>query len=268
MSKQDSELAELQRQVQQLQLALTAAGAALWEWDFASDRLTWSPDMEALHGGSLSSGADAVEAYQQFVHEEDRAAVAGAARAARDGGADLNIRYRIVRSGEAVRWIEASGKTMRDAEGAPVRMIGVCVDVTTEQQLQAALHHERMQLRQIFEQAPAAITIMQGQEHTINFMNLQARRLVGRRAVIGRAIRDAFPELQGQGYFELLDNVYQTGLPFSGERMPARWDKYGTGEMVEAHFNIVYQPLRDHTGTIWGIMSHAVEISPLESAVA
>ena len=48
------------------------------------------------------------------------------------------------------------------------------------------------------------------------FANSQYLDFIGRRPVEGQPIRDALPELEGQGIYELLDGVYQSGEPFVG----------------------------------------------------
>jgi hypothetical protein len=32
--------------------------------------------------------------------------------------------------------------------------------------------------------------------------------------LIGRSMRDAFPEVVGRGYIEAMDEVYHTGIPY------------------------------------------------------
>ena len=254
-------VAKLERNLRRLQLALHYANVGVWEWHIPTGEVTWSPEMERIHGVAEGGFSEAtLEDYQSYVVPEDRQQVAEAVRAAIAEMQDFRLQYRILRSDNQVRWVDATGKVVTDDVTQAASLIGTCRDITDEKRLQAALEHERKQLRHIFEQAPAAISITQGADHLVTFMNLQARRLVGDRPVIGRRVREAFPELEGQGYFELLDQVFRTGAPFVGERMHARWDKHGTGEVVDGFFNIVYQPLRDEEGTVWGIMSHSIEV--------
>lgn len=69
------------------------------------------------------------------------------------------------------------------------------------------------------------------------------------------------PELQGQGTFELLDAVYQSGQPQvrRGSRVSL---PQGPGtEQRDAYFNSVYQPVFRPDGTVSGVFVHAVEVT-------
>ena len=119
----------------------------------------------------------------------------------------------------------------------------------------------RGRLHELFEQAPAAISVLRGPDHVIEFVNRRGRELIGPRDVIGKGVREAFPELAGQGLFELLDRVYAGGEPVLAAEVPARWLKDGTE--VEGYFSLVYQPVRGAGGRVEGVMSHAVEVTEL-----
>jgi signal transduction histidine kinase len=121
---------------------------------------------------------------------------------------------------------------------------------------------ERNRMLEVFQQAPAAIGVTRGPEHTIVTANPLFRRIVGvTRSLEGSPIRQALPDLEGQGFFELLDTVYSSGEPFLGNELLARFDRQGRGAIEDGYFNFVYQPLRDSSGTVTGIMIHAVEVT-------
>ena len=173
------------------------------------------------------------------------------------------------------RWFLSRARPLRNADGAITRWFGTNTDITEQRdavaQRDAALAEARaaeQQMHRIFEQAPAAISTSHGPDHRIATANVQYRRLVGNREVIGRTMRDAFPELAGQGFLEMMDKVYQTGEPYVGRRVPVRWDRDGTGALVEATFDFVYQPLLDARGRVVGLLTLAVEVGALESALA
>ena len=55
-----------------------------------------------------------------------------------------------------------------------------------------------------FDQAPGFVAMLEGPEHRFTFANAAYRALVGGRNVVGKTAREALPELEGQGFFELL----------------------------------------------------------------
>jgi PAS domain S-box-containing protein len=79
--------------------------------------------------------------------------------------------------------------------------------------------------------------------------------------LVGRTIRQALPEFEGQVFFDILDTVYRTGEPYHGREMRATIENALTGELDEAYFNFVYQPTRNSAGTVDGILVFAVEIT-------
>lgn len=62
-------------------------------------------------------------------------------------------------------------------------------------------------------------------------------------------MREVFPELAGQGIYELLDRVYATGEPFSIQSMPLLL----SGEDTVRYIDFVYQPIRNDQGAVTGI---------------
>jgi signal transduction histidine kinase len=128
--------------------------------------------------------------------------------------------------------------------------------------LLAAVERERARLQELFAQAPAAIAVVRGPEHVFESANAHYLRLIGaRRGVLGRSIRDALPELAGQGFYELLDTVYRTGEPFVGNGVRAMLDNAGDGLLEECFVNFVYQPVREADGSVSRIFVHAVDVT-------
>jgi signal transduction histidine kinase/FixJ family two-component response regulator len=134
------------------------------------------------------------------------------------------------------------------------------------EQLIRELSREREQLAEIFELAPAFIAVLRGADHVFERVNERYIELTGGRPLVGRAVREVFPELAGQGYFELLDQVYHTGHPFVGRENRMALQQPGSDEMVDFYFNFVYQPLRNADGTINGVFVHGLDVTELVAA--
>lgn len=129
-----------------------------------------------------------------------------------------------------------------------------------EQQIQQEIPIERGQFYELLMQAPALIHILHGPEHIFEFFHPLGKELVGGRDLTGLKVREALPEYEGQGYFELLDQVYQTGNPHVAKEMRSLL-KDEQGNLVERYFNFVYQPWRDMNNTIIGILNFAVDVT-------
>lgn len=140
----------------------------------------------------------------------------------------------------------------------------VLQSLATGQQLSRSkqqLERERRQLQEVFTLAPAFNATLRGPEHIFEIANPAYLQLIGFRDVIGKPIREALPEIAGQGYLELLDEVYRTGESFVGKERSVRIARGPDGALEEIFVNFVYQPLRDADGTVSGIFVHGVDVT-------
>ena len=103
--------------------------------------------------------------------------------------------------------------------------------------------------RFLMQQMPGFVAVLSGPDHVYEYVNDAFVAIVGPQKVVGRRVRDALPELAGQGYFELLDQVYATGVPFTAKAMPLRM----AGEDEDRYIDLLYQAIRDDKGVITGI---------------
>lgn len=109
-------------------------------------------------------------------------------------------------------------------------------------------------------QAPALICLLRGPDHVFDLVNPLYQRLFGTRQLLGKPIREAIPELEGQGFFPLLDKVYAIGQPVAGNEVPAILDRSGRGKLEQGFFNFVYQPI--YAGErIDGVMVFGFEVT-------
>ncbi|MCH5719105.1 PAS domain-containing sensor histidine kinase [Niabella hibiscisoli] len=106
----------------------------------------------------------------------------------------------------------------------------------------------------IFAQAPLGLTWLRGPDMIVEQVNEPILRIWGRTAaeVMGKPIRIARPELEGQTILDRLDKVYHTGIPEVNAEYKVLL-KEGQG-LREAYVNSVYSPLRDGQGTVQGIL--------------
>jgi signal transduction histidine kinase len=119
-------------------------------------------------------------------------------------------------------------------------------------------------LASIFRQVPAAIAILRGPEHVFELVNDRYQAFAGPRELLGRSIRVALPELEGQGIFELLDGVRASATPYVGRSL--RVELARAGRMEECFFDFVYQPLLDARGEVEAIAVVAFDVTELARA--
>ena len=123
-------------------------------------------------------------------------------------------------------------------------------------------------LRQLFQQSPSFIAVLRGPEHRFEMANSGYLRLVAHRDVVGLTVRQALPEIEGQGFYELLDKVYATGEPFVGQALPVTLVATPGAPPEPRFVDFVYQPMRDADGTINGIFVEGIDVTPAQEALA
>jgi signal transduction histidine kinase len=120
---------------------------------------------------------------------------------------------------------------------------------------------ERKRLSEVFMQTPAAIAVLEGPTHVFTVSNPLYRELIGGRSVVGMPVRDALPEIAGQGLFEVLDRVYETGETFSANAMLVHVDRNGDGIAEPVYLDFVYQALLTPERRPFGIVVFAVDVT-------
>ena len=89
-------------------------------------------------------------------------------------------------------------------------------DISDDTSGRASGDEELLRLREMFAQSPSFSALLHGPEYRFVLTNPAYQQLVGHRAVIGLTVREAFPEVESQGFLALLDEVFSTGKPFIG----------------------------------------------------
>jgi PAS domain S-box-containing protein len=151
-----------------------------------------------------------------------------------------------------------------DTEGAVEAVAGSTRDITDQNRAAQQIEDDRRRWRELLLQTPAAIAVLRGPEHIFEWVNHDFARLLGRpaEALVGRTVREAVPESEGQVYIGLLNGVFQTGEPFVGHESLARLD-HGDGALREFYLNFVYAATRDVNGGINGVFIHVIDVTDM-----
>ena len=171
---------------------------------------------------------------------------------------------------ELDRWIDLSAFRIGEPEE---RKVAILLQNITErmkahgerEQLLREVENERERLDDIFQNAPSFMCVQRGPEHVYERANDLYRQLIGNREVVGKTVREVFPDLKGQGFFELLDQVYETGEPYIGTDVKAVLQT-DTGQTEERYLDFVYQPLRNSEGEVTGIFTQGVDLTERREA--
>jgi PAS domain S-box-containing protein len=128
------------------------------------------------------------------------------------------------------------------------------------------LQQQRERLADLFQQAPAFFAVLRGPDYIFEMINPLYQELMGQRDLIGKSVRDAVPEAEGQGFIALLDEVYRFGKSFVGRRTPIHLARTASQPLEERFLDFVYQPRREPDGTISGIIVLGVDVTESKRA--
>ena len=123
------------------------------------------------------------------------------------------------------------------------------------------LERERNRLVDMFMQAPGFVAVLNGPDHVFQMHNTAYAQLIGHRDIAGKSVRDALPELEGQGFYELLDSVYATGEAYEGRRSLAQLQRQPGAPLEVVYLNFIYQPIRDDDGLVVGIFVQGHDVT-------
>jgi PAS domain S-box-containing protein len=136
---------------------------------------------------------------------------------------------------------------------------GVGRDITEKNRIEKIVEIERQQFYDLFLQAPFSMGILKGPDHVFEMVNDLYLQLIGKKNIIGKSVKEVIPEIESQGFIEILDNVYRTGKAFSiNEALFRLNDEKGE---ITKYANIIYEAHRNVEGNIDGIFFFAVDIT-------
>jgi PAS domain S-box-containing protein len=173
-----------------------------------------------------------------------------------------NLPLRMFRRGyEELTWFTFSYSPVRDEDGTIAGVYCACTETTGQVQAEKYREEENQRLMTLFEQAPSFIAVLMGPEHRFELSNKAYQQLVGHRQIVGKCVREALPEVNGQGFVKLLDQVYATGEPFVGTAMPIMLQRTPDGPLERRFVDFVYQPIRDASDAITGIFAEGSDVT-------
>ncbi len=150
---------------------------------------------------------------------------------------------------------------VRSEQGEVQGVFCACTEITAQVMAARERVAELQRLREMFEQSPSFVAVLRGPEHRFELTNDAYLQLTARRNVIGKNVREALPELQGQGFFELLDSVYASGQTFTGRAMPVTVLTTEGAAPEQRIVDFVYQPLRNASGQVNGIFVEGIDVT-------
>jgi PAS domain S-box-containing protein len=157
---------------------------------------------------------------------------------------------------------------VRGEDGNVAGFICPCTETTQHVMAERRRSSDNERQRRLFERAPGFITILSGPEHVFEFVNESYSRLFGERQFVGRTVREVFPDLEGQGFFELLDQVYVTKERYVAHHVPLQFQVADGAPLDHRFLDFIYEPVIDDSGQATGIFCEGHDVTEQVAAQA
>ncbi len=144
-----------------LALVLESTGIAVWEYDFASDRFSWSPTMAVLLRCDLQDLPQGAKDLHRIIHPADRAIFLDTARRCYRDDRIFDAECRLGRNDGSHFWIRYRARVAaRDSSGRLARTVGTLADISERKEAEAALVAREQVFRAIVSQARDGIVLI------------------------------------------------------------------------------------------------------------
>lgn len=210
-----------------LSMALQAAHAGVWVWEFASNRLKWDAGMEAIYGLEPGTFGGTNADWAAFVHPDDREQVMAEVAAGLEADDHISQQFRINRTDGSIRHIQARAIIVRDATTRQIRrVIGINSDFTEQVQMEETLRTSEERYRLLSDLTVEGVALHDG--GVIRDVNAAMLKMFGyeRDEIIGEQVIDMIfaPESRAivrENVQKQYLNIYEvTGVRKDGSRFP------------------------------------------------
>ncbi len=253
---------------EQLRLAVDGAELGVWSLDLISGGFKNDVRDRQIHGHNIEAPPRTLAEARRFIHPGDLALIDEGFRASGRARSNYKVDYRLAPTtgSTSERWVALEGTVLRDANGRPLRLLGVTRDITERKQLEDALQREGHKFRGLLEALPAAIYVTDAAGY-ITYCNQAAVELWGARPKIGQ---DKWCDLS---------RFYDCdGVPMPIEDCPTEI-ALKQGRSVRSREAILERqdgarvpilpcptPMYDTTGAIVGVVNMTVDLSERKNA--
>ncbi len=157
-------------------------------------------------------------------------------------------------------WFTYSYVPLKNDLGQVYGIIHTATDITHQVMARQKIEASEARFRALIEQSPIAMSLYVGRDYIIELANDLMINFWGKgKSVIGKKLSDALPELEGQPFLDLLNQIYTTGVAFTGKAMRA--DLTIGGILETFYFDFTYQPIINDEGEVYAILNVAIDVT-------
>lgn len=135
-----------------------------------------------------------------------------------------------------------------------------------EQAALAQAEQQRLRLDRFFDQAPAACAMLEGPTFIYRVINSSYYQLFPGRELLDLPLFEALPELRHQPVYDIIHEVYRTGVTYEGKEVLIPVARYEGQPAEDIYWNFIYQALLDAEGKVNGILIFALDVTAFVAA--
>jgi len=233
-----------------LQLAVEAAGLALWDWQLPSKQVFLTARWGEMLGDLAVEGYWDTKALIERVHPDDRARAQAAVRDLLDGRQQRTVVQCRVRTADGWLWIESHGMVAEhDTKGRPLRLMGTHADISERKRVEA----EGAQARALAEQASQAKS-----EFLANISH-EVRTPLNALMGLTRLLMDSPLNAEQKSWLDLMDSSAHALLSLLNDVLDLSRIEAGKLSMESVQF-----PLRDTLEEVSALYAEQARTKPLD----
>ena len=137
---------------ERFKMAQHAAGVGVWDWDIKTGHIEWTTEMFELFGLDPKETVASFETWNSVLHPEDKEKAGAKINEALQTHSLLDNEYRIVKPDGQIIWINAKGIGIYDQRNEPIRMSGICMDISERRKSEEKLDEYRVNLEKLVEE--------------------------------------------------------------------------------------------------------------------
>jgi PAS domain S-box-containing protein len=251
-------------------MAIKSSGIGLFHVDLISGAIEYTSAYAAIVTGDPAKKELTRHAFADYIHPDDKGIRESANRIGLETG-EFYYKTRVVWDDGSVHLISVMGGIVQGENGQPTAYSGTVRDITeTEKQAQALREAEERfavaqslseaKFRSLIEEAPVATCLLVGQNMVVEVANEVMLSYWGKDAsIIGLPLKEGVPELKGQPFLNILDEVFASGKTY--EARNSRAELAVNGVLGTYYFDFTYKPLRNAAGEVYAIMDTAIDVT-------
>jgi PAS domain S-box-containing protein len=159
------------------------------------------------------------------------------------------------------RHVISHPRVLYNSNGNISGAVNSLIDITEQANATTQLLQTMEMIETLYMNAPAFICTLKGPDCVYDLINPEYQKLYGTRKLKGLKILDALPELKNTEIKNLLDQVYETGIPYVGTELLLHVSRDEGKEPEPTYFNFSYQPMYDLDKKIDGILVFGYEVT-------